>query len=408
MLSAEGCRSRQKRLAERLHPIGADGAVITHRDHVFYLTGWRAKWCHAAAAYVDANGRTTLVGAEAQEATAADEVIAYASNFMATMFSEQARRCAEKLRGVIPEGKRLAADLTGPAAIARLAGPEAIDLTDPLVRLRKQKDPDEVECIRRSVRVTGAMYRAAREHLAPGITELELFGKIRAAAVLEAGEVLEVMGNDFRSAADGIAPERAPKRLTLRDVPVTRLSLIGPETRRWRDLLYHLVGRSRLRMPDVAGALVDLLWSHAENQTLGDGVLLDDDVIAELLGDALVDARIGRAFRWRNEWAIATQRRLTYELAQEARWAKRSAARLAAIGRQVLGAHALLAAEDRRAPLDGRWEAFERQVLADANPAGGPEIDAETYAQELGVPLAGDERLRQTAEPGPIAARSTA
>ena len=207
---------------------------------------------------------------------------------------------------------------------------------------------------------------------------------------------------------DGIVPERAPKRVTFRNVPVTRLSLIGPETRRWRELLYYLVGRSRLRMPDVAGALVDLLWSHAKNQTHGDGVLLDDDVIAELLGDALVDARIGSAFRRRNEWAIATQRRLTYELAQEARWAKRSAARLAAIGRQVLGAHALLAAEDRRAPLDGRWEAFERQVLADANPAGGPEIDAETYARELGVPLAGDERLRQTAEPGPIAARSTA
>ena len=99
---------------------------------------------------------------------------------------------------------------------------------------------------------------------------------------------------------------------------------------------------------------------------------------------------------------------MTYELAQEARWAKRAAARLTAIGRQVLGAHSLLAADDRRAPLDGRWETFERQVLADANPAGGPEIDAETYARELGVPLAGDERLRQTAEPGPIAARSTA
>ena len=97
MLTAGGCKARRKRLAEALDGLGAEGALITGRDHVFYFTGWHAKWCHAAAAYVDSEGRTTLVGAEAQEATGADETIAYASNTLSTMFSEQARRCAEKL-----------------------------------------------------------------------------------------------------------------------------------------------------------------------------------------------------------------------------------------------------------------------------------------------------------------------
>jgi len=211
-LTWDGCRQRQQRLAAVLEERDLDGAVISRREHVNYFTGFLHHRYHAAAAYVSRGGQVTLVadGAEAG-AVAADEVVPYAAARLATLHSAQFEEVAAKLAPAVPQGARLGADLGGGiACVAALAGPDAADLTREVYRLRKYKLADEVEAIRHCIAVTEAMYRAAREVIAPGADEVEVFAHLRAAGTEAAGFDLEHFGNDFRANDLGGLPRRRP------------------------------------------------------------------------------------------------------------------------------------------------------------------------------------------------------
>ncbi|MCZ7645001.1 MAG: Xaa-Pro peptidase family protein [Planctomycetota bacterium] len=204
MLTPEGCRARQRRLLERLSSLNLDGALITEREHVYYFTGYRGNWKHAPAACLDKSGRMTLVSwAESPEGLAVDEALRYPAHKFATMPTEQAREAAAKLKPALPAGKKLGVDLEGPAALARLAGADAADLTPEIVRLRKRKEPDEVDALRRAIDVSQTMYAYAKAAVKPGLDELELFGELRAVATRAAGGDLERFGNDFRANSPG-------------------------------------------------------------------------------------------------------------------------------------------------------------------------------------------------------------
>ena len=209
-LTREGCRQRQKKLVEILEEERLDGAVISRREHVYYLTGFLHSRYHAAALFLDRNGRVTLVGADVPEEVAADEIVPYEAGFNATMHSRQFEAVAEKLRASMPgKKKKLGADMGGGiACVAALAGEEAVDLTRALYQMRKRKLPDEVDAIRAAVGVTEVMYAAAKQAIHPGADEIEVFAHVRAEATRAAGEDLEHFGNDFRANDPGGAPRR--------------------------------------------------------------------------------------------------------------------------------------------------------------------------------------------------------
>jgi Xaa-Pro dipeptidase len=73
-----------------------------------------------------------------------------------------------------------------PAALAE--GHDVVDVTDDVVRARAVKDPDELETIRTAIRVCDAGQQAARDHARPGVSELKLWGTVRLAMELAAGE----------------------------------------------------------------------------------------------------------------------------------------------------------------------------------------------------------------------------
>jgi Xaa-Pro aminopeptidase len=183
--------------------------VVSRRDHLYYLTGFLQGRHHAAAAFVGPGGRVALVGAGVPEGVAADEVIEYKAAFHATMHSRQQEAVAEKLAPVIPRSGRWGADLGGGAAcVTALAGLDAIDVTPELVRLRQHKLPDEVEAIREAIRVSEAVYAAAKAAIRPGLDEVELFAHLRAEATRAAGEDLEHLGNDYQANSPGGSPRR--------------------------------------------------------------------------------------------------------------------------------------------------------------------------------------------------------
>jgi hypothetical protein len=74
--------------------------------------------------------------------------------------------------------------------------------------LRRRKDPDEVMLIRRAVAACEAAYARARQILRPGISEIEVYAEVQAAAVRAAGEPIGEFGNDFQSGTPG-GPPRA-------------------------------------------------------------------------------------------------------------------------------------------------------------------------------------------------------
>jgi len=209
MLTLDGCRTRQKRLIEQLSKAGLDGAVITHREHVYYFTNFRCHYNHVAGVWIDTCGRVTLSGATPDiETVAADEIIAYPAQKFFTMPMEQAALCAEALSKAVPKNKRLGVDLEGPAAIARIAGPEALDLTKNILRLRRKKAPDEVAALKRSIAASESMYAFAKANIRPGLDELDFYASIRGAVIAADGCDPERLGNDFRSGAGSAAPRK--------------------------------------------------------------------------------------------------------------------------------------------------------------------------------------------------------
>ncbi|HYF48241.1 MAG TPA: Xaa-Pro peptidase family protein [Planctomycetota bacterium] len=206
MLNVQLCRLRQNRLLNVISRQNLAGALITQRDHVYYFTGYRSHWNHAPAMFIDARGHVTLSGNNVNpKTTAADEILNYPAQKHSTMPPDQAWHSAEMLSRAIQIEGRAGFDGEGRAAFLRLI-PEPVDLTRHILRLRKRKDPDEIECIKAAIAISDVMYEMARNVVQPGVTELEAYTHIRSAAIRAAGQELEHFGNDFRANAGGGSP----------------------------------------------------------------------------------------------------------------------------------------------------------------------------------------------------------
>lgn len=74
----------------------------------------------------------------------------------------------------------------------------AVDLGTLLKKLRRQKEPDELELLRACMRATEAGHARARELVRPGVSELEIFVEVQAACNRAAGRAVMIYG-DFRA-----------------------------------------------------------------------------------------------------------------------------------------------------------------------------------------------------------------
>jgi Xaa-Pro dipeptidase len=219
-LSPALCRERQGRLARVLAERRVDLALLVRPEHVQYFTGFRPAAFHQAVVAVFADGRTVLSAPNhTPESCAADDVFCFEAQWRCTLRQDQS---AAALTAIAPSltsgltGKRIGVEASvNPAHFAPwVAGIEqnVIDLEPDLWRLRRRKDPDELAMIARAIECTEAMYRRAREIIVPGISELDVYNELHAAAVDAAGEPLVAVGNDFQCNSPGGAPR--PRRAT--------------------------------------------------------------------------------------------------------------------------------------------------------------------------------------------------
>ncbi len=214
MLTSAGCDARRKRLWDAL-PTACECLIVGDPSHLVYFAGYVPspfvfRTSESGALLLLKPGRAILVADDMLgpfvDRALVDERVA------PTWYDGQ--HAAPYRRGKLVEsalgrlagmpGGRVGIELaTVPAAIVegvREAHPdiEIVDIGPIIRRLRRSKDPDEIEVLRQSMRSGEAAQAAALAQVRPGMTEVEVYLIVQAAATHALGFQAIVYG-DFAS-----------------------------------------------------------------------------------------------------------------------------------------------------------------------------------------------------------------
>jgi Xaa-Pro dipeptidase len=205
MLSAEGCRLRRQRLWQQLDPQPeSDHLRLADPIHLMYLANFHVDPFSLGAGFggfllLRQDGHTTLIYDNRLPGSVEDahvdekrEVRWYDSQSPA----HGPRRLA-LLERVNPMGH-------GVRFHDRVGDPYASVLIHTLSKMRRQKDADEVDVLRRCMRAGEAGHSWARANIKPGMTELDVYCGVNNACIQAAGQPVIVYG-DF---AVSPGPER--------------------------------------------------------------------------------------------------------------------------------------------------------------------------------------------------------
>jgi Xaa-Pro aminopeptidase len=232
--------NRRERAFEVAERAGADVLLAAHPATVTWLTGYAPELDGGPSPFalppvvlLEPDGSVVAVASE-DEAPALEalgcRVLAYPGFTIEPL--EPARHARERLDDALA-GRRAATEpAVLPAVLAE--GHALVDASAEIVRARAVKDPDEIERVRAAIRVCDAGQAAARDYACPGITELEVWARVRLAMEAAAGERVPVL-------ADLAAGERtadtggAPTNYELRDGDLVICDLVPRVAGYWGD-----------------------------------------------------------------------------------------------------------------------------------------------------------------------------
>lgn len=222
MLTADGCATRRTRLFGTL-PDECEWVLIADPRHVNYLSGFLVNpisfsTLERAFLLVERSGPTTLLADNFTRRSASttpfvdEEIIASwydhrhsVENRDHVLFSllDQVLDRVEGRPGLV-EAEWLPA--MAAEELGAQTGLQDIQVGTELRALRRQKEPDEIALLECCMRACDAGHARALEVVRPGISELDVFREVQAAAVAAAGRPAVVYG-DFRT-----TNARTPKR----------------------------------------------------------------------------------------------------------------------------------------------------------------------------------------------------
>jgi Xaa-Pro dipeptidase len=196
MLSAEGCRQRRQRLWQRLDPKPeSDHLRLADPIHLMYLANFFVDPFSLGAGFsgfllLRNDGHATLIHdnrlPQSVETAHVDE-----------------RRVVNWYDGQSPAHgpRQLAAlDRVNPGGAGlrfhdRVGDRYASVVINTLAEMRRRKDADEIETLRRCMRVTEAGHAWARTNVKPGMTELDVYCGINSTCTQAAGQAVIVYGD---------------------------------------------------------------------------------------------------------------------------------------------------------------------------------------------------------------------
>ncbi|HKD36248.1 MAG TPA: Xaa-Pro peptidase family protein, partial [Pirellulales bacterium] len=205
------CRQRQRRLLKRMAELKVDLAIVTQIEHIQWLAGPRFDWKLRPLAALWSDGTMILVApSDSSEPAAADETLPYDAKWLSTLRQDQRGAATKVLLAALArraKPRSLGVEFSSfPPFLSEPLAATLIDLEPDLLRLRRRKDADELVRLKKAIAATGAMYANAREIIAPGMNELDVFDELQAVAVREFGEPLTGTGNDYASGVHGGPP----------------------------------------------------------------------------------------------------------------------------------------------------------------------------------------------------------
>ncbi len=214
MLTALGSKTRRDRLWRAL-PADCDLLVVADPSHLTYLAAYVPspfvfRTVESAALLILEPDRARLVADDMLgpflDRACVDEVVApswYDGNHSAPHRRRQLVESALSRLAGMP-GKRVGIELSSvPAGVVeglRSARPglEIVDIAPTIRKIRRAKDPDEIEVLIRSMHAGEKGQAAALEQINPGMTELDAYRIVQNAAMMELGEPAILYG-DFAS-----------------------------------------------------------------------------------------------------------------------------------------------------------------------------------------------------------------
>ncbi len=212
MLTAEGCRMRRERLWAALED-QPDWILIADPKHVTYFTG------HFATPFIFSSatgGAMLILGADGSSVLVTDNVMlefanrAHVDEIVAPTWYRCVESAVQRETMLVESTLEVMRKRPGlhigfeaskvPAGLVDGLRPERgflrLTAVDPIIhRLKRSKDPDEMDLIRRSMQAGDAGHTAALRDVRPGLTELEAFLIVQEAAMRAAGDRVLVYGD---------------------------------------------------------------------------------------------------------------------------------------------------------------------------------------------------------------------
>ncbi len=200
MLTAEGCRRRRERLWQRLEAKPRDDyLLLADPIHLMYL----------ANCWIDPFSLGSDFGAYLLLRKDGQATLIYDKRSPHSM--EQAhvneRQIVNWYDGQSPgKGPRQLALLDTVLSLVKSPGgalkvhdrpgdPSCLSVVSTLAAMRRQKEADEIELLRRCMRATEAGHAWARANIKPGMTELDVYCGVNAACTQAAGQAVIVYGD---------------------------------------------------------------------------------------------------------------------------------------------------------------------------------------------------------------------
>ena len=215
MLTAAGCATRRQRFWDSEPARGCAALIVGQPAHLVYFANYlpspfEFRTNESAALLVLEPGRATLVADSLLDPyTGAAHVEAVDSYTWYDGQKPTEPRPGKLVKATLARlakfgGNRIGVELASvPAGVveglkAARPGVEVVDLSPVIRPLRRAKDADEVETLRRVMRAGEAAHAAALAEVKPGMTELDAYLLVQNAAMRSLGERAIVYG-DFAS-----------------------------------------------------------------------------------------------------------------------------------------------------------------------------------------------------------------
>lgn len=206
MLTADGCQERRNRLIKEMN---TDLIIITNPRNLYYYAGFLApfpslaEWGPAFLVIDVKNGDNALI-CHNFATDAAERSYAEISNIW--NWHNATRNCGAEIysKGAEILGSFIHSTSKSTSIgiergffplIADIGSIEFTDITPYISSQRRQKDPDEIACIRYALDAALAGHEAARREMRPGMTELDLFILMNAAMTKKAGFPVKMIGD---------------------------------------------------------------------------------------------------------------------------------------------------------------------------------------------------------------------